>query len=236
MKISLCSQVKNRIDQLRQTFDHNIDAIQKNKNLEWVIVDSKSTDGIEEFIKQNLHLGDNRLHFYQTIDDVPYGQPIYKNFSARLSKGDYLFNLDIDNFIDISNFDFVPNLICCLEYRKGTHGRVGMPRDVFKLVGGYDESFYAAGAHDLDLINRCTAAGFKFIDVRPKISSIPNTKEDTMKNSHNPDNLTWDKMNKLNLDKLKFNIQNNIINPNSQFQICKFINNFKEVATLGSEF
>ena len=46
-----------------------------------------------------------------------------------------------------------------LSRSPGTFGRIGLPRSVFRMVGGYDEEFEAMGWQDVDLLHRLALLG-----------------------------------------------------------------------------
>ena len=234
MKISICSQVKNRKHQLEQTIKSNVDLIKSRQNVEWVIVDMGSNDGIEELIRENMT---DELRYYKALEETPYSIPVAKNLSARLSSGDYIFNLDIDNFIgdivdQIRDRDYQG--VCCNILQKGVFGRIGCPRDIFRKVGGYDESFMPAGHHEQDFMERCNTIGFNFHHAASEIDAIPNDKNDTVKNMDNK--IPWILMNKINKQKKIINLRNNLINPNRSHARGKFLMNFNNIVELGKEF
>jgi hypothetical protein len=234
--ISFYSQVKNRYSQLEQTIHYNLEQISKNKNTEWVIVDAGSNDGCVGLIKDNL-LGKERTSFYQALDFYDYSQPIFKNFAARLTSGDYIFNLDIDNFIDMKSIkDLSKGTICSTQERRGCHGRIGCSREIFQKVGGYNESLHPAGCQDLDLISRCQMIGYEFIEHIPSIMPIQNTKEETIKNINNPYGLTWDQINELNKEIMNKNIREKNFCPNKKFSPCKFLYNSTFIKELTESF
>jgi hypothetical protein len=154
-----------------------------------------------------------------------------------LSSGDYVFNLDIDNFICNAidkiremNYDSVR----CEIIRKGTFGRIGCAKTIFKSAGGYDESFLPAGHHEQDFLARCGALGFSFRHLEPKTMPIPNEKEDTVKNMNL--GISWEEMNKENQRKKRMNAIAKITNPNKRHRPGKFVRNFSEIIEMGEEF
>jgi glycosyltransferase involved in cell wall biosynthesis len=241
MIISYCSQIKNRFHQFRKTFYHNLEKIKINENTEWIIVDCCSSDGLSffmnSFIKSPQYF--NRIHYYRTLNLKNYSIPIAKNFSARISSGDYLFNLDIDNFIGDATeniINIVPKGICCNILKKGVYGRIGSSREIFKKVGGYDESFLPAGKHDTDLKLRCQLIGYEFIDIPCRIEAILNSKDETIKNTRLIWKIFgWKFMNLFNQKKMEYNLKNKIYCPNNNFASCEFEYNFKTKVSLSKE-
>jgi predicted glycosyltransferase involved in capsule biosynthesis len=229
MLISYCSQIKNRFYQFKQTFEHNLDVVRINENTEWIIVDCESCDEMSDFmnyfIKSPKYF--NRIHYYRTLNFKNYSIPIAKNFPSRLSSGDYLFNLDIDNFIGDATENIMnvgPKGVCCDVFRKGVYGRIGYSREMFNKVGGYDESFLPAAKHDTDLKLRCEMIGYEFINMPCKIEPILNSKEETTKNIES--DVNWKEMNIINSKKMNENISNKNFCPNKEFTKCQLIYNF----------
>lgn len=235
MKISFCTQIKNRFHQFEQVFFDNLQNINMSKyNIEWIIVDMNSDDGLNNFIKPYIS---QNISYYRPLEDIKYSIPIAKNFASRLSSGDYVFNLDADNYInnidkDIVNHNYIP--IYCNKFLVGVFGRIGCKKDLFKAVGGYDESFYPAGYHENDFFNRCKLLGHNFKHIECDRLPLQNTKEETTKNTNLM--LSWQAMQNLNKAKGKFNQQNKIINPNLSFTECTFICNFNNTIQLGKNF
>lgn len=234
MKISICSQVKNRRHQLEKTIKMNAKYLEKTPEMEWVIVDMGSKDGVDELVKDNMC---ERLHYYRLIGEAPYSIPISKNFAARLSSGDYVFNLDIDNFIcDIG--DQIKRVgyegVFCEMWFLGVFGRIGCRKDMFKKVGGYDESFLPAGHHEIDFMNRCRLAGCNFQHIRPGLLAIKNDKEETTRNMQVQ--MSWSEMNEENERKTRRNAEEGVINPNNKHAKGTFLYNFEKIVELGEEF
>lgn len=233
MVISYCSQIKNRFYQFKQTFHHNINHIKNNPNTEWIIVDCDSQDGLYEYM---LKFGImDRIHYYKTLNYYDYSIPVAKNLAARLSSGDYIFNLDIDNYIgDATQQIYSAGCgVYCNIFKQGVYGRIGCSRTIFNRIGGYDESFLPAGKHDMDLIARCQLINYTFKHIPCVIKPILNSKIETIINTNS--NMNWETMNYLNSKKMQYNIQNNIYCPNKKFTSCNLEYNFTEKRTLSEE-
>jgi hypothetical protein len=235
MLISYCSQVKNRFYQFEKTFKHNLDHIINNLNTEWIIVDCDSKDDLYNYINKLGKI--DRFHYYRTLDYKSYSIPIAKNFAARLSSGDYVFNLDIDNYIANATYN-INNIglnqgVCCNIFKCGIYGRIGCSRKIFNIVGGYDESFLPAAKHDTDFINRCKLIGYEFQNIPCSIYPIVNSKKETIENTNSI--FSWKIMNLLNNQKMKYNLRNKIYCPNKKFTNCIFEYNFTKTIKLSKE-
>jgi predicted glycosyltransferase involved in capsule biosynthesis len=234
MLISYCSQVKNRFYQFQQTFKNNLEHLISNKDTEWIIVDCDSTDGLYEHIRA---LGPiDRFYYYKALNFYSYSIPIAKNFSARLCSGDYIFNLDIDNYIGDSTSQIKQAKfggICCNVFKKGIYGRIGCSREIFYKVGGYDESFLPAGKHDTDFMERCKSLNYTFKHVICRDNPILNSKLETTINMDTT--LDWKSMNLSNGEKMKYNLDNKIFCPNVKFTSCEFEYNFNQTIKLSED-
>jgi glycosyltransferase involved in cell wall biosynthesis len=235
MLISYCSQVKNRFYQFEQTFKHNLDHIINNLNTEWIIVDCDSNDGLYNHMR-NLGIID-RVHYYRTLDYKKYSIPVAKNFAIRLSSGDYIFNLDIDNYIANATYNInkigLNQGVCCNIFKRGIYGRIGCSKKMFNIIGGYDESFLPAAKHDTDLINRCQLIGYEFQNIPCSKYPVENSKTETIKNTKSI--FSWKMMNFLNTRKMNYNLRNKIYCPNKRFTNCTFEYNFTKIIKLPKE-
>jgi|688.fasta_scaffold11137_17 glycosyltransferase involved in cell wall biosynthesis len=235
MKISVCSQIKNRLYQFSKTFLKNIETLEKYQDIEWIIVDCGSSDRLSDYIEEYLEKY-NFIKYYQAIN-FKYSIPIAKNFSARLSTGDYIFNLDCDNYLDniVDEIRSSNQGVSCDEYLKGSHGRIGMSKEVFVQLGGYDENFYPAGVHDNDIVLRANYLNYKFKNIPSVTSPVSNNKKDTVKDFEK--GIDWETMVKYNEVIMKYNEKKKILNPNNGiFTSCSFIYNLKNSVEKTNEF
>lgn len=183
MKISFCSQIKNRAWQLRQTLGENL-ALLEDTVHEFILVDFSSTDDIESVI--TLHLNNPRFKYIRIDSDI-YDIAKAKNISMSLGIGDILVSLDCDNFITkhwletillhptriTHNWSEVP--------RDGTCGRISCPTNLWKSLGGYREIFLGCGLHDEDFLLRANKALDSMVLPVSFVGNLPikNTKHDT---------------------------------------------------------
>jgi len=179
----------------------------------------------------------DRVHYHRTLNYHSYSIPVAKNLAVRLSSGDYVFNLDIDNYIGNATSQ-IKSLgtkigVCCDIFKRGVYGRIGCSRKIFNIVGGYDESFLPAGKHDTDFISRCKLINYYFKHIPCMINPISNSKIETTLNTGS--DLNWDNMNDLNGEKMKYNIKNKIHCPNKKFTSCDLEYNFTKKITLSEE-
>ena len=68
----------------------------------------------------------------------------------------------------------------------GTYGQIGLGRDVFRFVSGYDESFPPMGGQDKDILWRAyNCGGVHFLHIPQEREELPilNSKEESLKNT-----------------------------------------------------
>jgi glycosyltransferase involved in cell wall biosynthesis len=209
--ISFCISCKNRSWQIQQTLTHNLTNISKNHEI--VLVDFGSTDGLSQWIWTNFSnaIQDEKLIFFRVLQAPPWSSPKAKNLAHRLARGDYLFNLDADNFVtksDILALEKAASLNLSSQqfagsFDDGTYGRIGIPRKLFFQLGGYDEALLPMGGQDTDLLNRILLSGNKIGKLPlPSKPAIPNTVQDKIaetKQSTLTAEQAYTRMNKLNL-------------------------------------
>jgi GT2 family glycosyltransferase len=176
-----------RLWQLGQTLPEHLKLFHGRKDVELVLLDYNSPDGLEEWIKE-----DNRA-----IDAIHNGLLVYvkehsathfhcskaKNLAHRMARGEILVNLDSDNWADAMDKPIrmafaESNGLIFHAYNQtsgdGTCGRVAVARKWFYRLGGYDESFQPMGYQDIDFVNRASAAGLRkvtFADGRNPIAN-----------------------------------------------------------------
>ena len=177
-KISFCTTCMGRLYNLKETLPQNIQDNKKYKNIEFVILDYNSDDGLGEWIKKNMmeHIKSGKLAYYRTEEPKYFSMAHSRNIAFKVATGDIVNNLDADNYTR-SMIKENP-LICWAEYlnkianekkekvifakgKRMMHGRVGFYRNEFiNTLGGYDESLLGYGHDDHDLVKRAWHLGF----------------------------------------------------------------------------
>lgn len=219
--ISFCVTCRNRLWQLKQTLAHNVASVGAEHEIS--LVDYGSTDGMAEWVWSNFAdaIAAGRLRFFQVTNPVHWSSPRAKNLAHRISTGDYLFNLDADNWIDAADVELVGKAqalrLPCHQVTRasrngkpvivgdGTFGRIGMPRAMFMELGGYDESMLPMGGQDINLLERLKLLGHKIANLpAPRIRPVQNTYEQKMAevggSSTGDARADFAALNKLNID------------------------------------
>lgn len=217
--IIFCLQAKGRLGQAKKTLRHNFEVVKQyhailNRHdynhiaemnhrkdhsftFSFVLVDWNCPDhitrwAIEEF-SQEIHQG--LLRIFHIEDERSYHIPTSKNFSHRISLtlgATYLVNLDIDNFLDVSEFPELEvaaiNQAACTFFSgyslDGTYGRIGLPAELYIELQGYNEALPPAGVHDRDLMRRIVEHKVPLYHFFPKKDPLLNTKSDTIRHTN----------------------------------------------------
>lgn len=170
-KISFCVTCRNRLWQIKETLFENLACLEDDSEIS--LVDYGSSDGLSDWVWSNFtsEIKNGRLIFFEVTNDVFWSSPKAKNLAHRVSTGGYLFNLDADNFVTKTDFKYIREAIRlklpCHQWsdiwEDGSFGRIGMPRDLFFKLGGYDEATLPMGGHDIDQLNRIRALGIRLV-------------------------------------------------------------------------
>ena len=193
--ISFCTTCMNRFFHLRHTIIRNIENNLNYPNVEFVLLNYNSQDGLHEWalkhLKKYVDLG--VLNYYYTTQPEFFHVCKAKNLAHRVAKGEIVCNLDGDNFTG-KNFAYYINYLfeqhggnSVFHFRKkpfwGTEGRIALSKVKFQELGGYDESFLPTGHEDHDLLNRAKAFGMEYnnIEIENFLRYLSNTtKEKSM--------------------------------------------------------
>ena len=191
MKISFCTTCKNRVYQLQQTIFKNIQEIRQDGNSELILLNYNDNE-LDKFIEINFkeEIANKTLLYLKEEESVFFEVSKAKNLAHFAASGDFLFNLDADNFIN-NEFDAyralwkrTENIVIHGDRKKqndGSFGRIGLSKKIFNYLGGYDEdigSYY----EDVDLIKRCMELKLYYASVTDeKTVSIKNSIQETIK-------------------------------------------------------
>jgi glycosyltransferase involved in cell wall biosynthesis len=203
--------------QIKQTLPSNLTALGDGQEI--VLVDYGSTDGLSEWVWANFRqdIARGRLVFFEVKNEVSWSSPRAKNLAHRLSRGDYLFNLDADNFITPQDIALIreerQRRVPCHQWTgvwgDGSYGRIGMPRKLFFGIGGYDETMLPMAGQDFDLVQRLAAAKRPVVVIPPpEKPAVANTHAQKMAAIGQPGlnggddkaKSRWERMNAINLE------------------------------------
>ena len=182
LKISFCTTCKGRLEHLQQTLPQNIADNRDYPNVEFVVVDYNSNDGMQDWIKENFQKEmESGLLKYVRTDEPEYWQMSHaKNMSHRMATGDVLVNLDADNFTGKNaaswlndQFKEDPNIVLrpSRETTKipgwsgSAAGRIAITKENFDTIRGYDEEIKGWGKEDSRFIDCTHRLGLKWQDI-----------------------------------------------------------------------
>ncbi|HTB79580.1 MAG TPA: glycosyltransferase family A protein [Opitutaceae bacterium] len=215
-RISFCTTCSNRLNQLSQVFDKNSKAASEEIDIEWVVLNFGSLDGLHEFMLERLPSSSNRIVYAQELSGRSWHSCIAKNAAHQIATGDILVNLDCDNLIgDAIQIirDYFSQGCQALHlwsgvFGDGTYGRIAILRKLFYDLGGYDESFYPMGYQDTDLLKRASALGIPALHSRCSAAfAIKNTKDDSTRSCAQKGH-SWRDFNRMNKELSFANIAN----------------------------
>lgn len=211
MELSFCISCMNRLPQISQTLLQNLKD-NNNLNIEFILVDFNSNDGLKDYIYNNKdlkkYIDSKQLKYFFTTKLKYWHASIAKNTTHKLANGKFLVNLDCDNYIGKDGGDilldfFNKNQDIIISQSKnifgsGTAGRISLSKENFLKLGGYDEYFYPMGYQDSDLLNRAIKLKLTLIYLNKNNNAIINTKKESIKNCGlNIDYIKMENMNKL---------------------------------------
>lgn len=182
-----------RTHHLKQTLPQNLlDSVDwsRPEAVEFVVLDYSSPDDLADWITT-----DRRLRPYLEAGILRFarsqGQPYFrhshaKNMAHSLADGDFVCNVDADNFVGPGFADYLrtvftrrPNAIVAanrLDTRllaaphKGCMGRLALSKAGFEMLGGYDESerFRGWSGEDSDLLIRAVRRFLRPVLIRQR--------------------------------------------------------------------
>lgn len=195
LKISFCTTVMNRLHHLKETLPMNLADNAVTENIEFVILDYNSTDGLETWMQQNFDNFCGKVVYFKTTQPTFYNRSHSRNIAFRLASGDIVCNLDADNY---AGKGFAEYLTAIFQQHHSifiapqnnnlsdTFGKISTTKSDFLQLKGYDEAIKGYGFEDNDLKNRLKNLGrteVTFNDVE-FLKAITHTEEERIKNEY----------------------------------------------------
>ncbi|MXV13895.1 glycosyltransferase family 2 protein [Hufsiella ginkgonis] len=198
-RISFCIVCMNRLNQLKETLLRNINNNSGYEELEFVVLNYNSQDGMHEWMIGNMqpYLANGKVSYYHTVEPQKFSHSHAKNMAFKLAKGEIVCNINADhytgeNFAKYVNDEFVKDkniILTTVDYfktrpdyhpAKDVYGKVCLRKNTFMQAGGFDETMTDYGFEDWDLVNRVEMAGNKrvFIDDPAYLEFIAHTDEE----------------------------------------------------------
>jgi predicted glycosyltransferase involved in capsule biosynthesis len=175
-----------RFHHLKITLGPNLRVVEKfGGEVELVVVNYNSRDGMHEGLRDYVSfIEGGQLSYYHTTDVQYFSSPHSKNLSHLVAGGDYVVNLDGDTFLNAAGvarilqiFDAHPDAVM-----RGLTGLVGIKKNHFLSLGGYDEEFVGWGFDDDDLVSRARQAKFPYVEEDELVSRLEHGDEERVSN------------------------------------------------------
>ena len=98
-KISFCTVCMNRLYHLKQTLPRSIKDNMDYPNVEFVLLDYNSEDGLENWVNTEMsdYIDSGVLVYYKTEEPEHFHRSHSRNVMFKLASGDILINLDADH-------------------------------------------------------------------------------------------------------------------------------------------
>ena len=184
-RISLCTTSRNRLHHVRETLPQNIADNKDYPNLEFVLLDYNSSDGLGGWVRKELgdEIASGRLNYYLAPQPKHFHATHSRNMSIRLASGDIVCVVDADNYTGRGFASYLADqvepdnfLIGCriegdqfmLVNDEGCVGRYALYKATFLDVGGMDEAHVGWGYDDMDLFCRLMARGYRCQSIEPR--------------------------------------------------------------------
>lgn len=170
-KIAFCITCMNRLNHLQQTLEKNIQDNYLPEEVEFILLDYNSKDGLGQWVYQNMqyHINSGILVYYKTFVPENYLRSHSRNMAFRLANADILCNLDADNFLGkgfaeymLQEFSKHNNIFYTSNFSfSDIYGRICVKNRDFNSINGYNEKMKGWGYEDNDFQNRLVSYGLK---------------------------------------------------------------------------
>ncbi len=205
-KISFCTTCMGRLHHLQQTLLKNIEDNITYGNVEFVVLNYNSNDGLDQWVQQNLntYIEQDIVVYIKTSEPKYWHASHAKNITAKYASGDIICNVDSDNLIGVGYADYINDYFTANtnnqvfltgrteEAEADSVGRVCTRKQDFFKVNGYNENIKGYGYEDVDLYVRLTKTGIKEEYIDPKfLNTIPHENVDRLQNTNMSDELAF---------------------------------------------
>jgi hypothetical protein len=174
MKISFCTVSMNRLHHVKETFIKNIeDNIPYNSEdlqVEFVLLNYNSADGLDEWAKVNLssYMNAGVVSYYSTYEPWHFDRSHSRNLVFNLANGDIICNVDADNYLGKGFSTYLASIFSLKKDKifltpsfrqRDIMGKLCIEKDVYKQFRGYNEKMNGYGFEDLEFYARLVKHG-----------------------------------------------------------------------------
>jgi len=181
--ITICTTCMNRLHDLRKTLPRNLEDNSDYDDLEFLLLDYSSNDGLKNWIlsssEMKSYMDSGRLVVYQTKGQQHFRPNHSRNMSFRLAKNDLIANVDSDNFthrgyatrlnecasVADDRILIVPdNFLIRGSKRLYLKGRFALYKKDIEYLTGFDEDLDNGFGHDdMNFVFRAMMCGFTIV-------------------------------------------------------------------------
>lgn len=166
MKVSFCVTNRNRLEHAKKTIPRNLEMLRSFENTEMVLLNYGSEEDLDGWVREELKdwILSGKLIYGSTKHPKTFRMAHAKNCSHLMATGNIVVNLDSDNWL---SYSFIKLVLDTFKLHvnpivkgsgPGLGGRIGVRKDVFQFVGGYDERLDSWGYDDKDFFDRVIIA------------------------------------------------------------------------------
>ncbi|MHC4237148.1 MAG: glycosyltransferase family 2 protein [Planctomycetota bacterium] len=173
LKVSLCTTVMDRLHDLKRTLPKNMADNLDYPNVEYVILDYNSEDGLGHWVKEYMmeYIENGTLVYVRTEEPNYYSMTHSRNIAFKVASGDIVNNVDADSYTNEGFATYLnrlahqqPEKAIFGKGKKMLRGRLGFYRKEFiELLAGYDEELKGYGHDDHDIMHRAWGLGFNLM-------------------------------------------------------------------------
>ena len=186
IKASLITTCKGRLGHLKSTAPTTV--TQLGVEYEFIVVDYGDSEGLLSFVREDIEFKHRAM--VQVLENTDtFNLNRARNFGAKFAAGEVLAFVDADVFLAdrwLSNvINGITNgykLVTREGTRKGITGTFAVSKDLFELVGGFDEALVGWGHDEVDFCRRCRKLADSCTYNPDLVRAIPHT--DAIRTAH----------------------------------------------------
>jgi hypothetical protein len=164
LKISFCTVSMDRLHHLKLTLRQNIIDNINYGNVEFIVIDYNSRDGLCDWVLTNMkkYLELGILKVYRADEPAYFHRCHSRNMAFKMGSGDILCNVDADNYTGPSFATYINNemsskketFLTANYSARDSMGRICVKAADFHKARGYNEALSGYGYDDVDIYQR----------------------------------------------------------------------------------